>query len=983
MKNIFPFLLVIIILSITTNVYSQDKPIRPKGVSSAVHFNKIGPITELPILTDKQFKKMQENDKKQGDKKLDSCYNSFYKTAFPKGEDPVRQAFMGVNTEPGNLISNWEGQETPTAVPDVNGTPGNEYYLQTVYFSFSIYNKSDGELLLGPIPIYSLFDSVQGGIYDYGDPITLYDDNADRWMIAVWLMPDQLPYHMCIAISETSDPLGNWYSYIFETDLGVDYEKIGIWRDGYYMGTNTPYCSSIYVYERDKMLNGDADAQMVHFQNPWRPSITGFHVVPAVDNDGPFAPEGEPGLFMTINDDAWNGEKDEIWLYELDVDWELPETSTFNRVQQIEVAPFSSHILNGTIEHNIKQPGTSVRLDGFSHILMNKPQYRNFGDYQSIVACHTVDSNGEDDAGIRWYELIKTDADWTIRQQGTYAPDNHSRWMGSIAMNADHEIALGYSISSSSIFPGTRYAGQSAFENNQASGILDISEKIIHNGEFSQTLTNRWGDYSSMDVDVDDNHTFWYTSETVGSENNRNTRIASFNFSAGEVSEADFISDTQVVADSCWVVFAEICSEIPIAWKWTFEGGQPAISNERTPSIFYSTPGTYDVSLIINDYYGNIDSITKTNFITVDDNIIPEISFDASDTLLCLKEVVSLSDLSTNCPITWHWSFTPETYTFVNETDEHSANPKVRFDEAVSYDIMLEVSNINGSSTKVFEDYFKVKSVNIPVYQDFEDGYLSLKDWGIENPDNEITWSVTEISSEGEYGNYAIFMNFFNFNSDIGQRDLLISPPIDLTYYKDAKISFNYAYACRQTNASDSLSVLISTDCGETWAKIFTTGEDNNGSFATREPIYNELFYPSVQEDWCGYGWGADCIEIDLAGYVGSYSVKIAFESYNNWGNNLFIDNILVEGTLDAIDENQKNTIKIFPNPASNKIFINGLANQKNIIVSILDARGTKIISIKNFSEDESIDISDLNKGMYLVKIITPDHEITKKLIVL
>ncbi len=981
MKNIFLLLLIAIGLSITTNVNSQDKAIYPTGVSKAVYFDKIGPITNLPILTDEQFNKIQENARKQRSESLDSCQNSFFETAFPKGEDPVRQAFMGKKIEPGNLISNWEGQETPYVVPDVNGTPGNEFYLQTVYCSFTIYNKNDGELLLGPIPIYTLFDSVPGGIYDYGDPIALYDDNAGRWLIAVFLMPDELPYHMNIAISETSDPLGNWYSWSFESDMGVDYEKFGIWRDGYYMGTNTPYSSSIYVFEREKMLNGDADAQMVHFQNPWRPESGIFHITPAVDNDGPFAPEGEPGLFITINDDAWNGEKDEIWLYELDVDWELPETSTFNRVQQIEVAPFSSHILNSSLEHNIKQPGTSVKLDGFALTLMNKPQYRNFGNHQSIVACHTVDFNGEDDAGIRWYELIKTDGDWSIRQQGTYAPDNHSRWMGSIAMNADHEIALGYSISSSSVYPGTRYAGQSAYENNQASGIMDISEKIIHNGEFSQTYTNRWGDYSSMDVDVGDNHTFWYTSETVGSENNRNSRIASFDFSAGEMAIADFTSDTQIVADSCQVIFTDMSSEIPVEWEWDFEGGKPATSDERTPTVFYDTPGVYDVSLIINDYYGNIDSITKTNFITVDDNISPEIGFDASDTLLCLKETVSLNDLSSNCPISWHWSFTPETYTFVNETNEHSANPEVRFDEVATYDVALEASNINGSSSMIFEDYFKVKGVDMPIFQDFEYGDLSFQDWDIENPDNEITWSVTEISSEGEYGDHAMFMNFFNYTSDFGQKDLLISPPINLTSYKDATISFDHAFVSRYPNYSDSLSLLVSTDCGDTWERVFVAGEDNYGSFATKEQINGE-FYPSVKEDWCGSGWGADCVEIDLTEYVGLYSVKIAFESYNYLGNNLFIDNILIEGTPNAIDENIKTTNSIFPNPANNKIFIKGLTKKKNISVSIFDVRGIEVLSMNSYTQGDVIDISNLSRGMYLVKIITSGQEIMEKLVV-
>jgi hypothetical protein len=305
-----------------------------------------------------------------------------------------------------------------------------------------------------------------------------------------------------------------------------DYEKFGIWQDGYYMATNNSAGKDIYVFERSKMLIG-ATAQMVGFDNPWRPStIDGFVCVPPVDNDGSFAPAGSPGLFVAFNDDAIGGGSDQLWIYELAVNWTTPASSTFARTQQLSVAAFDSNF--GDNWDNIKQLGTTNELDAIPMVVMNAPQYRNFGTYQTMVLCHTVDVDNTDHAGIRWYELRKTASTWSVRQQGTYAPDDHSRWMGSINLNGFSEIGLGYSISSSTLNPGIRYTGQTAAEYANASGVLDVAEQTITAGTNSQTAYNRWGDYSSICLDPTDDFTFWYTNQYVGTSGIRKTRIASF-----------------------------------------------------------------------------------------------------------------------------------------------------------------------------------------------------------------------------------------------------------------------------------------------------------------------------------------------------------------------------------------------------------------------------------------------------------------------
>ena len=332
---------------------------------------------------------------------------------------------------------------------------------------------------------------------------------------------------MLVAVSTTSNPTGTWYQYSFDVADVPDYEKFGVWRDAYYMGTNTGGSNDIYAFQRDVMLVGGASPTMVAFTNAWRP-LSGFHCVPPVDNDGALAPAGTPGYFITINNDAWGG-ADELWIYQLAVNWATPASSTFTRTQQLAVTAFDNNF--GAGFDNIAQPGTAQKLDAVLECIMQRPQYRNFGTYQTIVCCHTVDVDNTDHAGVRWYELRRTTGNWSIRQTGTYAPDGHSRWMGSIALNSYNQIGLGYSISSSSLFPGIRYCGQSSTAYAAGAGVMDIAEDIIQTGAASQTGSNRWGDYTMLAVDPSDNQTFWYTNQYFQSTSPVHpTRIASFRF---------------------------------------------------------------------------------------------------------------------------------------------------------------------------------------------------------------------------------------------------------------------------------------------------------------------------------------------------------------------------------------------------------------------------------------------------------------------
>jgi hypothetical protein len=140
--------------------------------------------------------------------------------------------------------------------------------------------------------------------------------------------------------------------------------------------------------------------------------------------------------------------------------------------------------------------------------------WRAFAGHESMVVNHAVHAPLPTVSGVRWYELRRTgSAPWAVHQQGTFAPaDGTARWMGSAAMDKDGGIAVGYSVSGASVYPGIRLTGRLATD---PPGTLS-AETVVVNGGGSQvgaSLLARWGDYSAMSVDPVDDCTFWYTAE--------------------------------------------------------------------------------------------------------------------------------------------------------------------------------------------------------------------------------------------------------------------------------------------------------------------------------------------------------------------------------------------------------------------------------------------------------------------------------------
>ena len=200
----------------------------------------------------------------------------------------------------GGTTDSFAGQSTPnSSPPDTVGDVGPNHYVQMVNSQYQIWNKQ-GTSLAGPTDISALWSGLPAGtpcrVTNNGDPIVLYDQAADRWMLAQFSI-SSTPDQMCIAYSTTADPTGTYNAYAFDMPALPDYEKFGVWPDGLYMSTYEFPQLGAYVFDRTAMLAGSfATFQRFGISAGGGPRVQ--RILPG-DWDGALAPPaGAPNPFL-------------------------------------------------------------------------------------------------------------------------------------------------------------------------------------------------------------------------------------------------------------------------------------------------------------------------------------------------------------------------------------------------------------------------------------------------------------------------------------------------------------------------------------------------------------------------------------------------------------------------------------------------------------------------------------------------------------
>jgi hypothetical protein len=408
------------------------------------------------------------------------------------------------------------------AVPDTNGAVGLTQYFQWVNVDFQIFDKNTGASIYGPADAATLWTGFAPcNATDDSDVVVEYDKIANVWVLEQHVAGASGSNYQCIAVSTSSDATGTYNRYAFPLPGNFpDYPKISVWPDAYYLTINeqdpTTFAAlGAYVcaLDRTSMLAGNpATAQCFQLSSS-------FNSLLPADLDGSILPPaGSPNYLMNLGS---NNASLNLWQFH--VDWKNPANTTLTGPTNVPVAAFVNTC--GTSSNCAPQSGTTQLVDGLGGRLMFRLAYRHFADgHESIVATHSVSTP----AAVRWYEVQSPGNNPVVFQQGTFAPDSNYRWMGSIAMDQVGDIAVGYSVSSASMFPAIRYTGRL---QSDPLGTMEAETSIIE-GTGAQVGSNRWGDYTAMTIDPEDDCTFWYTNEYIVSNGDLNwhTRIASFSF---------------------------------------------------------------------------------------------------------------------------------------------------------------------------------------------------------------------------------------------------------------------------------------------------------------------------------------------------------------------------------------------------------------------------------------------------------------------
>lgn len=439
------------------------------------------------------------------------------------------------NTLSSTILSNFDGLGFTNVAPSDNSmAAGPGHIIQMINNStssyFEIWNKTGTQL-----QSKTLLSSLTG-ITGVGDPVVIYDQLADRFILTEFGKSAGVttyPNTLLMAISVTADPTGSWKIYSFpNSGFFADYPKFSVWQNAYYATTNdfnttgTAYLgSSVYAFDRAAMLAGAATATVV--SKRFTDSADRYYSMEPVCVEGTVT-STQSGLFAFLQDDAWTSDPadaDSIFVMEFTPDFVTPSASVFGvPTAMMSTLPYNTNV------PDLKQQGSSQTIQALSERLMFKVIYRNFGDHESIV-CNTTVNVGANRAGIRWWELRRPGGNWGIYQEGTFAPstDANNRFMGAVSINATGSIGLLYNVTGTTAFPSLWFTARSGCD---PLGTMSLPETVIINGT-AANANNRYGDYNSLTNDPADG-SFWGTGQ-YNVSGAWSTRIVNLSLTGGNV----------------------------------------------------------------------------------------------------------------------------------------------------------------------------------------------------------------------------------------------------------------------------------------------------------------------------------------------------------------------------------------------------------------------------------------------------------------
>lgn len=926
---------------------------------------------------------------------------------LPTDGDPLvsyqRNSFqVNAISEP---IANFIGHQG-TVLNDPTGAIGPNHYVYAFNSGFGIKDRS-GNVLSPEASLGTLFPGET-----LGDPIVIYDNYADRFLIMEF---SNSPNGFLIAVCQGPDPVNDgWFTYRFNTGSFPDYEKISIWSDGYYITANKNQNSAstsevVYALERDEMLVGGA-AQAIGFPLPGIVT-SGFYSPGGFNSTGPVLPPLGTGHQITyLQDDSWSGVSfDHLKIWTTSVDWVTLANSTIQLTQELATTAFDG-VFDGGSFQNIDEPGNGPDIDVLQATMMYMTNYRRFDTHNSVVLNFAVDISGNDTrSGIRWMELRQANDgdDWTVFQEGTYEdPNNHSAFSGSVIMDAQGNIGMGYTIASTTQFTSIRYTGRL---DGDPLGVMTLGEGFAVDGDAQTNRSDgRYGDYAQITIDPTDDLTFWHIGEYMqGSSNTvRKSRVVAFQL-------GDIIPDSippTIPTDLAVTDF----SATTISLSWTASTDDIGVTGYDV----IDATGSVIVSL------GNTTTTTVSGLAPLTTYVFAVQAKDAGGNVSRASDFVSATTLDApsceggissypysegfeNSLGRWSQSSDDDLDWIIDSNGTPSENTGPSSATEGSDYIYVEASgNGTGYPDKqaiLQSPCFDLTSLTEPAFN-FQYHMFGSNDMGsidLEvSIDNGLSWTSlwNQTGNQGDvwqfvsidlsaYTSSSILLRFNRVTGGTWQADIAIDD-ISLTNgtqrnCADSDLTLvitldNYPQETSWSITNASGEVIVSAGYSTANPDGSTVTENINGlSSGDYTFTIDDRFGDGI---CCDYGNGS----YTLSSSAGTIVSGGEFESSES-------TSFCVEGSSQAretqvalethvLEEENRGDFKIYPVPVRDVINFEGAEKIKDI--QVFSMYGQLVSEEVNFSKGfEKIDVSALSNGIYFIRITAEKQTITRKFV--
>lgn len=269
-------------------------------------------------------------------------------------------------------------------------------------------------------------------------------------------------------------------------------------------------------------------------------------------------------------------------------------------------------------------------------------------------------------------------------------------------------------------------------------------------------------------------------------------------------------------------------------------------------------------------------------------------------------------------------------------------------------------------------------ALSLPFSEGFDENVYPPDGWTMKSGgDYFAEWYIDSSIFKGGVASVGAANSILTGIDNSGRKESLISPAIDLSTANIPQLRFDVAYnydkytkptTTVDTVLADTLEVLISTDCGSSFHSLYKKGGKDLATFA--EPMLNVTNSNGIIIQPKDSNWRTE--RVPLGSYAGNGKVFLRFDYISHLGGSIYIDNIAVSKTS-SLEEHQKNSFRLFPNPATDNVnIVSGEEGIQRIIIT--DISGKEVMNLGNeaaTNKNININTSSLQNGMYIFKMMS------------